>query len=85
MEQFTRGALTMASLVAALFFFRFRRDTGENLFGMFGAAFAVLALHWLLLGFLSVESEHVPFAYLLRLLAFLLILLGIWQKNRHTR
>jgi len=82
MLQFMWGALTMASLTAGLFFLRFYRDSHDRLFAMFGAAFFVLAAHWTWLGVLPRESEARPFAYLLRLVAFGLIFLGILDKNR---
>jgi len=79
---FLLGALTLASLAVALFFFRFAADTRDRLFVCFGSAFIVLGVHWLLLGMVHPASEVRPFLYLLRLVAFLLILVGIAVKNR---
>jgi uncharacterized membrane protein len=76
------GALVVASAAVAMFFFRFARDTRDRLFVCFGGAFAVLSLHWLLLGVIRPASEFRPFLFLVRLAAFLLILLGIALKNR---
>jgi uncharacterized membrane protein HdeD (DUF308 family) len=44
MEQFVMGAIAMASTMAALFFLRFWRDTGDRLFAMFALAFLLLGI-----------------------------------------
>jgi hypothetical protein len=44
MEAFLTGAIAMASAVAALFFLRFWRDTGDRLFAIFSASFGLLGL-----------------------------------------
>jgi hypothetical protein len=44
MEQFIMGAITMASVVIALFFLRFWRDTGDRLFALFALAFLLLGI-----------------------------------------
>ena len=82
MTQFFQGMLTMGAWVAGLFFWRFWRDSRDRLFAYFAGAFWVLAIHWLVLAFAdpSVESRH--YAFLLRLLAFVLIAVGIIIKNR---
>jgi drug/metabolite transporter superfamily protein YnfA len=76
------GALVVACGAVAVFFLRFARDTRDRLFACFGGAFFVLSAHWLLLGVIRPASEFRPFLYLLRLAAFLLILVGIALKNR---
>jgi quinol-cytochrome oxidoreductase complex cytochrome b subunit len=82
MTVFLWGALAMASFTIALFFFRFWVRTRERLFVLFGAAFLVFALNWTVLGILQPGDESRPYAYMLRWLAFLLILVGILDKNR---
>jgi hypothetical protein len=42
---FLHGATSMGSIVAALYFLRFWRDTRDRLFVLFSVAFAVLALN----------------------------------------
>jgi hypothetical protein len=76
------GAVAMASLVAALFFLRFWRQTRDRFFLLFAVAFGVDAASRLALGLSHVSSEYEPFFYLARLLTFCLILLAIIQKNR---
>ena len=84
MTDLLQGALIMASAVAGLFFLRFWRDTGDRLFVAFAAAFWVLAVNWLGLA-LSSEPETRTVFYLLRLVAFVTIIVGIVDKNRGGR
>jgi hypothetical protein len=79
------GAVAMASLVAALFFLRFWRQTGETLFLLFSIAFVVDAATRLVLGLSHLTSEQEPFFYLTRLITFGLISIAIIQKNRPGR
>lgn len=76
------GGLVVACAVAALFFLRFFRDTRDRFFALFSFAFATLSLHWLILGFTDPLRETRPFFYLLRLAAFVLIIVAIVDKNR---
>jgi hypothetical protein len=82
LSPFFWGALALASWVAGLYFAKFWRITRDRLFRLFAFAFWTLALHWTALGILEppVESRH--YLYLLRLLAFVLILIAIVDKNR---
>jgi hypothetical protein len=82
MNQFVWGMLSMGAWVAGLFFWRFWRDSHDRLFAFFAFAFWVLALHWITLGIANpgVESRH--YVFLLRLIAFVLIVMGIVDKNR---
>jgi hypothetical protein len=82
--EFVSGAIVMGYLVGGLFFFRFWRETRDRLFGIFGAAFWLLAGQraWLALG-VHDRAEH-PGLYVLRLVAFVLILAAIVDKNRHS-
>jgi len=82
--QFLLGLLCMASAVAGLFFLRFGRRTRDRFFYVFAAAFWLLGLNWLLLAMTSRDEAHPEF-YLLRLLAFVLIIAGIIDKNRAAR
>jgi hypothetical protein len=76
------GATAMASLVAALFFLKFWRQTRDGLFLLFAIAFGVDAAMRLLLGLSDVSAEHEPFFYMARLVTFGLIIVAIVQKNR---
>lgn len=81
MRQFMWGALSMGSTIVALLFVRYRSLSAERLFTYFAAAFAALALNWLLLAIIDPYVEHRHFAYVLRLAAFMLIIFGIVDKN----
>lgn len=76
------GAIAMASLVAAMFFLRFWKNTRDRLFLFFAVAFFVEALNRVALGVATVSREQEPFFYLVRLFAFGLIIAAIIDKNR---
>jgi hypothetical protein len=82
MVVFLWGALAMASATAAAFFMRFYLKDRERLFLLFSMAFAVLAAQWFVLGIERPPAEARHYVYLLRLAAFLLIILAIVDKNR---
>jgi hypothetical protein len=82
MEAFLTGAIAMASAVAALFFLRFWRDTGDRLFAIFSASFGLLGLTRLGLVVSKEQLEGETYLYWIRLAAFVLILLAIADKNR---
>ena len=79
---FVLGAVAAASVIVALFFARFYRDTREPLFLYFAAAFAIESVNRTLLAFSSTPNEADPSLYLLRAFAYSLILVGIYRKNR---
>jgi hypothetical protein len=79
---FLHGATSMGSIVAALYFLRFWRDTRDRLFVLFSVAFAVLALNRAALALSHPTSESTPYFYLARLAAFLLIAFAVIDKNR---
>jgi hypothetical protein len=81
---FLSGAIVMGFLVAGLFFLRFWKRTGDELFAAFAVAFWLLGLTQALLAFSSVPVEERSWLYLLRLAAFVLILLAIWRKNARS-
>lgn len=79
MNDFLHGAITLASLLVALFFLRYWRFTRDRLFLMFSAAFWLLGMHWLLLSALPRMQSQ---AHALRFLAFALIVVAVLDKNR---
>lgn len=81
-EGFLLGIIVTASLTAGIFFLRFWRRTRDPLFLAFSAAFIIEGLNRI--GFLFVDrpNEGSPAIYIVRLLAFLLILAAIVWKNR---
>lgn len=84
MVQVISGAIVMGYGVVGLFFLRFWRETRDRLFFIFSIAFFILGIQRVLLGFArDMEMmESTTGLYLLRLFAFLLILLAIVDKNR---
>jgi hypothetical protein len=79
---FVSGATMAAALVIAVIFFRYWRQTHDRLFLGFALGFAVFSVSRLILAFLDEDDEGRIFVYGLRLLAFLLILAAIVDKNR---
>jgi hypothetical protein len=82
---FMFGLLTALALTASLFFVRYWRTARDRFFLFFAVAFFCLGLNWALLVGRSPRGEYAPYFYLLRLLAFVLILAGIVDKNRRSR
>jgi hypothetical protein len=79
---FLSGAITLGSVFAALFFLRFWRDTRDELFLSFSIAFLLLGTAQAILALGGVPSEYRSWVYLVRLAAFVLILIAIVRKNR---
>ena len=79
---FLQGVAATAAWASGLFFVRFWRQSHDRLFAFFAAAFWLLALSWTLLAIVDPTEETRPYIYALRLLAFLLIISGIVDKNR---
>jgi hypothetical protein len=75
----------MASFGVALFYLRFRLQTGDRFFTWFAIAFALLGANWLLLAVLNPRDDVRHLVYVLRLAAFLGILWAAIDKNRAGR
>ena len=82
MIDFVSGILTMGYIVSGIFFLRFWRDTRDRLFAMFGTAFFILAVHRIGFVFAHDVPERATAWYFVRLLAFLIIIVAIVDKNR---
>jgi hypothetical protein len=78
---FTAGALTLGWLAIGVFFLKFWRRTGDGLFLAFAVAFALVAANQAVPILFGVPSENQGYIYLLRLAAFLLIILAVLRKN----
>lgn len=85
MIAFLSGAITLGFLVASLFFLRFWRKTSDRFFLAFAAAFLLLALNQALAQWIGAADERVGYTYLLRVLAFVLILVAIVDKNMSSK
>jgi len=84
MDNMLIGAIATASFVVALFFLRFWKSTRDKLFLYFALAFLVEGANRLVLGgWLQMNAGTENYSvYLLRLVSYSLILVGIWRKNR---
>jgi uncharacterized membrane protein HdeD (DUF308 family) len=78
------GGIATGSLVAALFFLRFRRATHDRFFLLFALSFALEGINRVLLWVFVGPNEDAPVYYLIRLVAYGLILAAIVQKNRRN-
>ena len=79
---FLSGAVALGFAACALFFLRFWKRTREELFLAFAVAFLLLGAGQTILALANIPTEERGSIYLLRLLAFLLILIAIYRKNR---
>ena len=84
LNTFLWGASAVASWTIGLFFLRFWRHTRDRFFVLFAAAFWALAVNWVGLAITKPPDEARTYFYLVRLLAFCLIIAGIVDKNRAT-
>ena len=79
---FLAGAVSFGFLVCGMLFLRFWRRTREELFLAFSLAFALLGLVQAVLALGNIPTEERGSLYLIRLAAFLIILIAIYRKNR---
>jgi hypothetical protein len=77
-----RGATAMGSAIVSLIFLRYWRTSYDRLFLFFALGFAILALDYLVLAVVPVATEWRVYVFGVRLIAFGLILYGIYEKNR---
>jgi len=82
---FLSGAVAFGFALSALFFLRFWTRTGDSLFLAFAIAFLLLGSVQAILALANFTTEEQSSIYLIRLGAFLLIILAILRKNRATR
>ncbi|WP_332823752.1 DUF5985 family protein [Ramlibacter sp.] len=82
MDDLLMGAIAAGSGFAGLFFFRFWRHTRDRFFLFFAGSFWLEAINRVALALLPYANEQEPLFYLVRLVAYGLIIAAIWQKNR---
>jgi uncharacterized membrane protein HdeD (DUF308 family) len=82
LQGFLLGVIATASVAAGGFFLKFWRQTRDVLFLAFGSAFIIEGINRTSVLFLERPNEGHPSLYVVRLLAFLLILAAIVNKNR---
>ena len=79
------GVTFSLCLVASTFFLRAFSRKRDLLFALFAAAFFIVGVSQLALGFLNKPEADLPFAYLPRLVSSFLIIVAIVGKNRTSR
>jgi uncharacterized membrane protein HdeD (DUF308 family) len=79
------GAIAMASGAIALFFLRFWRTSRDRFFLYFALSFGIEGVHRVCAALAYQDGEDSPLHYLVRLLAYGLILIAILEKNLLAR
>ena len=79
---FLSGAIMMGCFVASLFFYRFWHRTLDRIFVWFATAFLLLGVERLVLEITRADETYSPAVYVMRLIAFGLIIAAIVDKNR---
>jgi hypothetical protein len=79
------GALAMGYAIAAVFFLRFWKQVRDRLFLFFAIAFALLAVQRVALSLATSSDVETLQFYVLRLVAYAIILAAIVDKNRQAR
>ncbi|HET7316399.1 MAG TPA: DUF5985 family protein [Sphingomicrobium sp.] len=79
---FLSGAVAFGFALAGLYFIRFWSRVRDPLFLWFAIAFSLLGLGQAVLALAGVPLEERSSVYLIRLLAFSLIIFAIFRKNR---
>ena len=85
MTDMLTGAIAMASTVIALFFLRFWRNTRDRFFLYFALSFGIEGAHRVYSALTYQNAEDSPLHYLVRLLAYGLIIWAILEKNLPQR
>jgi len=79
------GMAMMGFIIAGLFFFRFWSRTRDRLFAIFGVAFLLMAVNEAFVDVSGSPTNEVVLAYVLRIIAFLMLIVGIVAKNLEER
>ena len=78
---FLHGALALGCVAIGIKFLKFWRISSDRFFIWFAAAFWIFGVGWVARAFVSI-SEHAYLVFVPRLVAFLMILVAILDKNR---
>jgi uncharacterized membrane protein HdeD (DUF308 family) len=85
MDNLITGIIAMGCLIIALFFLRFWRSAGDRFFLYFALSFGIEGVHKIVTALTYDAHEDSPWHYLIRLLAYGLILWAILEKNLPSR
>jgi hypothetical protein len=81
MGMLVSGALVMACAAVGLHFLRFWSSTRDGFFLYFAVSFWLQGAQWLHSGWVGPDSEYGPIPYVVRLVAYGLIVVAIVRKN----
>jgi uncharacterized membrane protein HdeD (DUF308 family) len=84
-EGFSLGFVATASLVAAIFFLRFWKRTGDFLFLAFAISFGAEAITRTIMALKNIPDTNYSWVFAERLCEYLFILFAILRKNRRAR
>jgi hypothetical protein len=79
------GAVAMAYLLAGFFFLKFWHKTKDRFFLLFALAFWMFTLNQIVTTLLGESDERSGYAYVLRVLGYVVILFAIIQKNASSQ
>jgi hypothetical protein len=79
------GAVIMGDVIAAVFFVRYWRLTGDRFFLFFSASFIAIAVSRVVVDENLPPVGYEPFGYIIRILSYLFIIGGILYKNMGAR
>ena len=82
MNEMVIGGIGTASFIAGIFFLRFWKASRDRFFLLFATAFWLEGAHRLVIFHWAGTDEASPFYYLIRLVAYGLIIIAIVDKNR---
>ncbi|MGH8228274.1 MAG: DUF5985 family protein [Steroidobacteraceae bacterium] len=85
MRPFIFGLLVMSCAVVAVFFLHYWKSSGDRLFGFFAAAFTAMGVEWFMQMLVAPALPTLKYVYLIRLFAFILIIIAIVDKNARER
>jgi hypothetical protein len=84
LQYFFSGGVFIACIAIAFLFLRINRKAPDRLFVYFAIAFGFLALERVVLVLVSASTEYAPYAYAIRLVAYICIIGAIVDKNRRA-
>jgi len=79
------GAVIMGDAIAAVFFVRYWRLTGDRFFLFFSASFIAIAVSRVVVDENLPPVGYEPFGYMIRILSYVFIIAGIMYKNIGAR
>jgi hypothetical protein len=85
MNAILTGAIGTAFITVSLFFLRFWKSTRDRFFLFFALSFLIEGVNRIALYAAIGTNEQSPVYYLVRLVAYVLILVAIVDKNRASR